>query len=305
MTTNPLHWRRHLGRALSARARASVADTIITDIGYGGNAQRIGVTGPPGAGKSSLIARLATHWADQGKVGVLAIDPTSPISGGAVLGDRIRMEEAGENPNLFIRSLSSGTSHDGLCPNIVGLLDVFDQQDFTRVILETVGVGQVSYEARPLVDSFLVVLVPDSGDTIQAMKAGIMEMADIYIINKDDLPAAARLEKELQAILKMRPTHSQWTPPVIMASAKYGRGTEEIDAAITRHRAATLTQAHKQVLVDARRSYHLRSLVARGVSELMTREQKSLATMSIAESYDYITHILQAMQSAQPHGFNR
>ena len=305
MTATAPHWRRALGRALSQCARATVAQSLATDIGFAGTAERIGITGPPGAGKSSLIARLGAYWAEQGKVGVLAIDPTSPVSGGALLGDRIRMEEAGENPDLFIRSLSSGSAHDGLCPNILALLDIFDQQHFTRVILETVGVGQVSYEARPLVDTFLVVLVPDSGDSIQAMKAGIMEMADIYIINKDDLPAAARLEKELQAVLKLRPSSQPWTPPVIMASAKYGRGTEDIAEAITRHRAMTFTPAHKAALIAQRRAYHLRSLFARAVAEVMAASQSQIADLRAADAYAYLVENLERLEKDQGLGLIR
>ena len=193
MTADDLRWRRALARELTRRARAPVREAMAAAIAFGGATRRIGVTGPPGAGKSSLIAMLAKQWTAAGdRAGVLAIDPTSPLSGGALLGDRIRMDEAAENPNLFIRSLASGGAHDGLCPNISALLDAFEQAGFDHLILETVGVGRVSCAAKALVDTFVLLVARNFGDTIQAMKAGIMEVADIYVVNKADLPAAPK-----------------------------------------------------------------------------------------------------------------
>lgn len=196
--------RRRLGRALSRIMNASVNEALAglvdtTD----GAARRVGFTGSPGAGKSTLISRYAKGSLDQGnKTGILAIDPTSPISGGALLGDRIRMDAVAGDPRLFIRSVPSRNAHDGLCDNAPDLLLAMEQFGFDEIVLETVGVGQVEYSVKTLVDTLVLVLMPESGDTIQAMKAGILESADIIVINKADLPGAERSHAEISAILK-------------------------------------------------------------------------------------------------------
>ncbi len=284
LADNP-HWRRDLARELTRRARLFASEAMEETIGFGGSTRRIGITGPPGAGKSSLIARLARHWtsADE-RVGVLAIDPTSPVSGGSLLGDRIRMEEAAENLNLFIRSLASSVSEDGLCPNIAALLDAFDQAGFDRLILETVGVGQVSYTAKNLVDAFVLVLIPESGDTIQAMKAGIMEMADIYVINKADLPGADRLAVELRTMAGWRSQQAGWTPRVILTSATDNRGVTELADAID----ASLEAAQMHDLVQARRDHHLRSTLMRRIDAIIDQNTCDLSEASMASAFSFI-----------------
>ncbi len=279
-----LPWRRKLARELTLRARASVREILCAPIAFGGKARRIGITGPPGAGKSSLIAMLARHWEPTGrKLGVVAIDPTSPLSGGALLGDRIRMDEVARNPNLFIRSLSSGTAHDGLCPNLLAVLDAFEGAQFEDLILETVGVGQVNYDARVLVDTLVLVLVPESGDTVQAMKAGILETADIYVVNKADLPASGKLAAELRSIAAWRGKSRRWTPPVILTSALEGRGAYELAAAIEAHRHAVLDEDRMRALAAARREYHIRSLITRRIGELLASGEHESADLSVAE----------------------
>jgi GTPase len=279
-------WRRRLSRELTERARAPAHEVLAASISYGGSARRIGVTGPPGAGKSSLIALLARQWTEQArKVGLIAVDPTSPLSGGALLGDRIRIDEIAANPNLFIRSLPSGSASDGLCPNILSLFDTFERAGFDHIILETVGVGQVSYQAKPLVDTFILVLVPESGDTIQAMKAGILELADIYVVNKADLPASAKLASELRAIALWRGQKQTWVPPVILTSATENRGAPELGEAIEAHRKTVLSEERMAELTTARREYHLRTLLVRQIDEVLACHRAELQNASLAESF--------------------
>jgi LAO/AO transport system kinase len=282
-------WRRALARELTRLAKASATEAIQEAIGFGGMARRVGITGPPGAGKSSLIARLARNLTAAGeRVGVLAIDPTSPVSGGSLLGDRIRMEEAAENLNLYIRSLASGVSADGLCPNIAALLHAFDEAGFDRLILETVGVGQVSYTAKTQVDSLVLVLVPESGDTIQAMKAGIMEMADIYVVNKADLPGAERLAAELRTMADWRSQQRAWKAQVILTSATTNRGITELAQAIDAHREATLDEARQAELALARREYHLRSTLLRRADAIIALNAADCRDGSLAAAYNFI-----------------
>ncbi len=285
MNAEDLRWRRQLARELTIRARAPTREVMSASLSFGGKARRIGITGPPGAGKSSLIALLAKQWTERpSKVGVLAVDPTSPLSGGSLLGDRIRMDEISANSNLFIRSLPSGNTSDGLCPNILSLLDAFDEAAFDHVILETVGVGQVSYQAKALVDTFVVVLVPESGDTVQAMKAGILELADIYVVNKADLPAAAKIAAELRSIALWRGRNESWVPPVILTSATDNRGASELSDAIASHRKASLTEERMAALAIARREYLLRTLLLGQIDELLARNRTELQHLPLAES---------------------
>ncbi len=173
-----------------------------------GKARRIGVTGPPGAGKSTLIERLAALYRSQGlTVGVVAVDPSSPFTGGALLGDRIRMERAAQDPGVFIRSMASRGSLGGMATTTGEVADVMDAFGFDRILIETVGVGQSELEVASISDTTLVVLVPESGDGIQVMKAGLMEIADVYAINKADRPGADRLRQELEVALGFKTGH--------------------------------------------------------------------------------------------------
>lgn len=282
-------WRRRLARELTERARASAQGILAASISFGGSAKRIGITGSPGVGKSSLIALLARQWTEQaGKVGLIAVDPTSPLSGGSLLGDRIRIDEVATNPNLFIRSLPSGAVGDGLCPNILSLLDAFEQAGFGHVILETVGVGQVSYQAKPLVDTFVLVMGPESGDTVQAMKAGILEVADIYVVNKGDLPASAKLASELRTIAKWRGQRQSWIPPVILTSATARFGAAELAEAIDTHRRITMTDERRAELTADRREYHLRALLQRQIDEVLEKRRAVIRHACLAETYRMI-----------------
>ncbi len=173
--------------------------------GRTGRARRIGITGPPGAGKSTLIERLASHYRAAGAtVGVIAVDPSSPFTGGALLGDRIRMERASEDPGVFIRSMASRGSLGGMATTTAEVADVLDAAGFARILIETVGVGQSELEVATAADSTVVVLVPESGDGIQVMKAGLMEIADVFVVNKADRPGADRLRQELEIAIGLR-----------------------------------------------------------------------------------------------------
>ncbi|MEM7415992.1 MAG: methylmalonyl Co-A mutase-associated GTPase MeaB [Gemmatimonadota bacterium] len=196
-----------LARAISVveNERKGFQDLLHIVMSDGPQAARVGFTGPPGAGKSSLVAAAATAYraADE-HLGIVAVDPTSPYSGGALLGDRIRMNDIATDPGIFIRSMATRGSLGGLATTTKEVVDLMDGFGFDRVIVETVGVGQTELEVTAAADTVVVVLVPESGDAIQAMKAGLMEIADIFVVNKADRPGAPRLVKELRQALHLR-----------------------------------------------------------------------------------------------------
>ncbi len=218
-----------------------------------GRADTIGVTGPPGAGKSTLVDRVVGKLrAREHAVGVVAVDPSSPFSGGAVLGDRIRMQNHALDPAVFIRSLSTRGRRGGLARatrQIVHLLDAFGKD---RIVIETVGVGQTELDIMELAQTVVVVLVPEAGDTVQVMKAGLLEIAHVFVVNKADREGALRMKSELQTMLQLRPNPG-WEVPVLLTEATQDRGVDELIAAIDAHRTHRAThpdgrvgEAHRQ-----------------------------------------------------------
>ncbi len=198
-----------------------------------GNALIIGITGSPGAGKSSLVDKLALHYREKGeKIGIICVDPSSPFSGGAILGDRIRMQTLGLDKNVFIRSMATRGNLGGLSRATVDAVSILDAAGFDKVIVETVGVGQDEVEIVKAADVSVVVLVPGMGDDIQAIKAGIMEIGDVFVINKADREGVLRTEKELEALLSLAHRPDFWNPPIVKTIATESKGIEDLSKAI-------------------------------------------------------------------------
>jgi LAO/AO transport system kinase len=272
-----------------------------------GRARRIGITGPPGAGKSTMTAALTASYRKAGlTVGVIAVDPTSPFTGGALLGDRIRMEAVALDPGVFIRSMATRGSLGGLAEATGEVADVLDAFGTDRIIIETVGVGQSELDVSRHADSTVVVLVPESGDSIQTLKAGLMEIADIFVVNKADRPGADRLRNELELMLGLRsgetmknvPAHhgvqlgramtkaerlamnpakaareaaasdaERWTPPVLPSVAMKGEGIDDVLGAVDRH----FHYLERGGGLDARRRARLRRRVVEVVESRVRR----------------------------------
>jgi LAO/AO transport system kinase len=203
-----------------------------------GHAQVIGLTGSPGVGKSTVTAALVRSYRDQGlRVGVLAVDPSSPFSGGALLGDRVRMQDHATDGQVFIRSMASRGHLGGLSWATPQALRILDAAGFDLVLVETVGVGQAEVEIASLADCALVVAAPGLGDSIQAAKAGILEIADIFVVNKSDRPGAQEVTRDLRTMLAMAGYgEGDWKPPIIATIAANGDGIADLVAAIGKHR---------------------------------------------------------------------
>ena len=201
---------------------------------HSGKARVLGLTGPPGAGKSTLVDQLARYYRKQKKmVGIIAVDPTSPYTGGAILGDRIRMQDHFSDPGIYIRSMATRGSLGGLARTTADVAAVLDAAGRDLVMIETVGVGQDEVDVVRLADITIVILVPGMGDDVQTIKAGIMEIADIFVINKSDREGAERVEREIRALQSLAVRGDNWTPPIVKTVASEGAGVEELAAAIT------------------------------------------------------------------------
>ena len=200
---------------------------------YTGKARIIGMTGPPGAGKSTLVDQLAKHYRKENRtVGIIAVDPTSPYSGGAILGDRIRMQGHFSDPGIYIRSMATRGSLGGLARTTADVATVLDSSGRDLIMIETVGVGQDEIDIVRLADITVVILVPGMGDDVQTIKAGIMEIADIFVINKSDREGAERVEREIRAMQSLATRSDNWTPPIVKTVASEGSGVGGLAAAI-------------------------------------------------------------------------
>jgi LAO/AO transport system kinase len=200
---------------------------------YSGRARTIGLTGAPGAGKSTLVDQLARHYRKERRtVRIIAVDPTSPYTGGAILGDRIRMQEHFSDPGIYIRSMATRGSLGGLARTTADVAMVLDGSGRDLVMIETVGVGQDEVDVVRVADVTVVILVPGMGDDVQTIKAGIMEIADIFVINKSDHEGAERVEREIRALQSLAIRPDNWTPPIVKTVAPEGQGVQELAAAI-------------------------------------------------------------------------
>jgi LAO/AO transport system kinase len=278
--------RRALGLRLSQLANASVNELARQPVRPPSEsaARRVGFTGAPGAGKSTLLGHLALERAARGRLGVLAVDPSSPRSGGAILGDRIRVDELAGNSELYMRSLGSRRTSDGLADNLGEILDAMDDFSFTEVLLETVGVGQVEYAARVQVDTLVLVLMPESGDTVQAMKAGILEMADIFVVNKADLAGAQKMATDIKRVMTLGAhARGDWLPPVLLASARRPESISALSEVIDAHQ-AWLDDTGARITMHVQRSrYRLRRLLEMRLAESIAREPAAFFDAPLAQ----------------------
>ena len=240
---------RAISRAVTAiENRANDAENLLRLLfPHTGNAYKIGVTGAPGTGKSTLVDRLAGHYRRANEaVGVIAVDPTSPYTGGAILGDRIRMQGHAGDSGMFIRSMATRGFLGGLARATAEVALLLDAAGKRRVIIETVGVGQDEIDIVRLADCVMVVMVPGLGDDIQNMKAGLMEIADIFVLNKSDRDGVERLEAELEAMLHLAPERNGWKPMIVRTVATENKGVDELAEAIAKYRESSNSSAERQ-----------------------------------------------------------
>ncbi len=229
---------------------------------YTGKAYRVGITGPPGAGKSTLTTRLTRFYRNEGKtVGIIAVDPTSPFTGGALLGDRVRMTDSVLDEGVYIRSMATRGSLGGLSRKTYEAADILDAAGIDMIFIETVGVGQSELDIAQTADTTVVVLVPESGDSIQAMKAGLMEIADFFVLNKADREGADQAVMSIQVILQLKAASNGWSPEIIQTVAQEGKGVDGVAELISRHREFGLKTGQLKIRRQNRLMERIKELV--------------------------------------------
>lgn len=302
---------RALARAISfvENGASEAADVLSACFPYTGRAQRVGVTGAPGAGKSTLVDRLARKWRAEGSwVGVIAVDPTSPFTGGALLGDRIRMQEHAGDDGLYVRSMATRGSLGGLAGTTADVAQVIEASGRDVVLIETVGVGQDEVEIVRLADVTIVVLVPGMGDDVQSLKAGIMEIADIFAVNKADRDGADRAEKEIRAMQSLAGSHDTWVAPVVKTIGTTGEGTDALFSAIEQRRQwlamdgrlAERRKAYWRERIDGMlRQALLREARAHGLSENELEKHASQVAGGAEDPYRLVPTLVTRMFEAR------
>lgn len=231
--------KRALSRAISLLERDDpLAARIMAQVHpHTGHGYTVGITGPPGAGKSTLIARLTRDYRSQGRsLGILAVDPSSPYSGGALLGDRIRMEGHYLDAGVFIRSMSTRGSHGGVPRIVKGVVRLLEASGKDVTLVETVGVGQTELDVMEVADTVVVALVPEAGDAVQTLKAGLMEIADVFVVNKADRAGAQQMTANVRSLLTLAPAEEKWRSPVVETQAVNDVGIDKLVGAIEQHR---------------------------------------------------------------------
>lgn len=262
-----------------------------------GRAWVVGITGAPGAGKSTFTSALARLLRSESKrVGIVAVDPTSPYSGGAILGDRIRMQTHSGDPGVFIRSMATRGRLGGLAPAAADMTVLLDAAGFDVVLVETVGVGQDEVEIARLADVTLVVLTPNTGDDVQALKAGIMEIADVFVINKADLAGADKLERELKASFTLSHRPDGWTPLVVRTVAAEGSGIEETLAAARQYDETGLGRAKRGTVWAERLREMLRERLLERFDAGMFREAAAAVVAHEIDPYTIVENWLKQKQ---------
>lgn len=283
---------RALGKALSVIEDSTPQVTqLLAGIPEAGTAQIIGITGPPGVGKSTTTGALISEYRKQNlRVAVLAVDPSSPVTGGALLGDRIRMQEHALDEGVFIRSMSSRGQLGGLSSATQAASKVLDAVGFDVVIVETVGVGQSEVDVVNAVDTVVLVLAPGAGDGVQAAKAGILEIADIYVVNKADRDGAEGVVRELRSMIGLgsRPANL-WTPEIVTTTATTGQGLPELVSAISSHQNWAIDSGDRVARAITRANLNLRRAVMTTISESLDLNQQHIAQLSIQVAQGEIT----------------
>jgi LAO/AO transport system kinase len=281
---------RSLARAISTveNGEADSSELLKCLFPHTGHARILGMTGAPGAGKSTLVDQLAKHYRKQNQtIGIIAVDPTSPYSGGAILGDRIRMQDHFADPGIYIRSMATRGSLGGLARTTADVTTVLDASGRDLIMIETVGVGQDEVDIVRLADITVVILVPGMGDDVQTIKAGIMEIADIFVINKCDREGAERVEREIRAMQSLAVRSDNWTPPIVKTVASEGQGIADLATTIGQYEA----YLKKENLVLKRNVENWRERLVEMLRDAML--EKARAAMTEGEMGRYAAEIAE------------